>query len=205
MKIRLFPLVVLTLGTLCPAAILQEKPAGASYGSLVQKLKSGDQNIDFKQLRLAYADSPTHVDTDRQTKSMMNNYRKKDFKGALKNAEAVLLTNYTDMDAHAIASLASKELGNPENAEYHRNIYVGLIKSIKDSGDGKTPATAFQVIEVHEEYVMLRAMGAGLPKSQSLLNVEGHSFDAMKVDDPKTHEETTIYFNVDIPFSHYLK
>ena len=191
---------------ICMAASGQDKPqADNSYRSLVERIKSGDKTVDFRQMRLAYADSPDYSqgpDTTEKKKSMMEALRAKDFDGAVKNAEAVLAGDNVDMDAHYVDYVAYRELKDQEKADFHQFVLKGLLKSITDSGDGKSPKTAFQVIEVHEEYVLLHFMGIGLPKSQSLLQKDGHAYDEIKFDDPATKQEVVLFFNVDIPIKH---
>jgi len=191
---------------LCLAASGQDKPqADNNYLFLVGRIKSGDKTVDFRQMRLAYADSPDYSqrpDTTEKKKSMMEALRAKDFDGAVKNAEAVLGGDYVDMDAHFAEYIAFRELKDQEKADFHQFVLKGLLKSITDSGDGKSPQTAFQVIEVHEEYVLLHFMGIGLPKSQTLLHKDGHSYDEIKFDDPATKREVVLFFNVDIPIKH---
>jgi hypothetical protein len=145
---------------------------------------------------------PGRLDTSDQKKAMFAALRAGKFADALKASEVVLASNFVDMDAHVGQYIAHRELKETDAAELHHKIYLGLLKSITDSGDGKTPETAYQVIDVHEEYVLLHAMGVGLPKSQSLLKKNGHAFDEIKFVDPNTQKESTIYFNVDIPIKH---
>ena len=126
----------------------------------------------------------------------------KDFPTALKNAEAVLENEYVNMDAHFVAFVSNRELGAPDKAEFHRTVFRGLIDSIRNSGDGKSEDKAWIVINVHEEYVMLRVLGFR-PGEQSLLHKNGHSYDVMKVKNVDDGSEQTFYFNVDIPFAYY--
>lgn len=184
-----------------------DKQATSDYKALVARAKSGDQTVDFSRLRLAYADSADFEkapDTDPQTKAMWSELRDKNYDAAIKNAEIVLKADYADMDAHYVEYVAYRELKNSELSDIHQFIFHGLLKSITDSGDGKSPDTAFQVIAVHEEYVLLHTMGVALPKQQSLLQDKGHSFDKITFDDPQSGEEKSIYFNVDIPIKHGL-
>ena len=205
MKDKLYTAALLTLALCGMAARGQDKPkADSQYQILVEKLKSGDRNVNFKELRLAYADSPGGPDTDVQKKAMMVALNARDFAGALKNADVVLAGDYADMDAHFVAYIANRESNAAEQAEFHQFVLKGLLKSITDSGDGKTPQTAFQVIEVHEEYVLLHFMGVGLPESQSLIQRDGHSYDEIKFKEPKSQKDATLYFNVDIPIKHGL-
>jgi hypothetical protein len=176
-----------------------------SYEALAERAKNKDQTLDFRQLRFAYADSTSpKPDTDTNKKAMMKALHDKDFATAIKNADTVLASNYADMDAHFVEYVAHGELKETEAAELHKFVLQGLLDSIRDSGDGKTPETAYIVIDVHEEYVVLRFMGVGLPKSQSYIHKDGHAYDAIKYEDPETKEEKTIYFNVDIPAKHGL-
>lgn len=193
---------------ICWAASAQDTPKQKlSYEEMVERVKGGDQTIDFRQLRFAYMDSKSYShspDTEPQKKAMTTALNSKDFQGAIKNADVVLASNYVDMDAHFVEYVANRELNLSDKADLHKFVLQALLKSITDFGDGKTPETAFQVIQVHEEYVLLRFMGVGLPESQSLLHKNGHSFDEVKFKDPKSGEPITLYFNVDIPTKHGL-
>lgn len=193
---------------LCFFAYPQEKPKQQNtYEALVERVKRGDQSVDFLELRLAYAESPNYskgTDTDRQKKAMTTALNGKDFASAIKNADIVLASNYVDMDAHYAEYIANNEIGKRELAEFHKFVLQGLLRSITSSGNGKTPETAYQVIEVHEEYVVLRFMGFGFPASQSYLHKNGHAYDEMTIEDPKTKQDEKIYFNVDIPAKHGL-
>jgi hypothetical protein len=194
-------LLIVCFSTICIAE--DAAKAKATYDALVGKAKSGDKTVDFKQMRLSYSDSPSQKDTDPQKKAMFAALNSGSLAEAIKNADAVLAESFVDMDAHIVESIANQELKNSEQADFHKYIYQQLMKSITDSGDGKSPETAYVVIEVHEEYVLLRAMGiAALPKSQSLMNKSHHSYDVLVIEDPNTKSEQKIYFNVDIPIKH---
>jgi len=203
MKLRVLFCAFFVLGLFSVDALSQGTPPKKStYDTLVERLKSNDKTVDFKELRLAYADSPNMdkgPDTEAQKKAMMTALNSHDFAAALKNADVVLAADYVDMDAHYVEYIANRELKASDQAEFHKFVLQGLLKSITDSSDGKTPETAFQVIEVHEEYVLLHFMGVGLPESQALLHKNGHAYDEIKFKDPKSNEEVTLYFNVDIP------
>ena len=199
---RRFALLISAFSILCAAAVCQSKRAAdAHYADLVAKVKSGDKNVDFKELRLAYADSSRGTDTDPQKKAMTAALNSKKYDEALKNADIVLASDYADMDAHFVEYIAQRELHNSEQADFHKFVLGGLLDSITHSGDGKTFDTAFQVIEVHEEYVVLRFMGL-MPSKQSMSEKNGHSCDVMEAVNPKSNEKVTLYFNIDIEENH---
>jgi hypothetical protein len=113
----------------------------------------------------------------------------------------VLEQKYVNIDAHFAAFVANREMGASDKAEFHQAVYRGLIDSIRNSGDGKSTATAWVVISVDEEYSMLRALGFR-PGEQALLNEHGHSYDKMTVKSVEDGSVQTFYFNVDIVLAH---
>ena len=109
----------------------------------------------------------------------------------------MLENEYVNLDAHFVAYIANREMGDSVKAEFLKAVFRGLIDSIRNSGDGKSPEKAWVIISVHEEYVMLRVMGLR-PSGQSLVMDKGHAYDVMKAKDEDGKEET-FYFNTDIP------
>lgn len=180
--------------------VLSGAKDASEYAKLVAALKAGNTNIDYARLRLSYVESPERKkakDTSADEKAMSQALQAKDFAGALKHADAVLDNDYVNLDAHFVAYVAERELGDANKAEFHRTVFRGLIDSIRNSGDGKSPEKAWVIISVHEEYVVLRAMGLR-PSGQSLVGKNGHMYDVMKAKDENGKEET-FYFNTDIP------
>jgi hypothetical protein len=201
MRIRLL-ITTLAVSMLVASSFCQEaSPTKSTYADLVTKVKAGDKSVDFKELRIAYADSGGGADTDAQKKAMMTALNSKNYADALRNADIVLASDYVDMDAHFVEYIADRELKNQDQAEFHKFILQGLLDSITHSGDGKSFETAFQVIQVHEEYVVLRFMGL-MPSKQSMAEKNGHSYDVMETVNTKSNEKVTLYFNIDIEEKH---
>lgn len=172
----------------------------SEYANLLSALKAGNTNIDYGRLRMSYVESPERKkakDTSADEKAMSQALQDRDFPSALKQADAVLENEYVNLDAHFVAYIANREMGDSVKAEFHKAVFRGLIDSIRNSGDGKSPEKAWVIISVHEEYVMLRVMGLR-PSGQSLVMDKGHAYDVMKAKDEDGKEET-FYFNTDIP------
>ncbi len=196
--LSLFATVALT-----PAVVAQDPPS--EYATLLASLKAGKTDIDYARLRLSYMDSPEYKaakDTSEPEKAMFEELNKKDYSAALKDAEAVLNSDYVNIDAQFVAMEANRQMGAMDKAQYHMTVFRGLIDSIRNSGDGKSIEKAWVVINVHEEYVVLRVLGFN-PSQQSLVQKDGHAYDVMKVKNAQDGTEQTFYFNVDIPFKHY--
>lgn len=178
------------------------KPAEKTkYDVLLEKVKQKDPSVNFTELRHAFYESPNY-----NPYAPMLTYRpmnaaigQKNYEEALKIAESVLAKNFVEINAHFTALIAYQETGNAEKAQFHKFMVDGLLNSIKSTMDGKSPEKAFEVISINEEYGLIRSLGVR-PIKQALLEDKGHSYDAITVVDPKTNQESTIYFNIDKPF-----
>jgi len=129
---------------------------------------------------------------------MFEAFGEKQYDKALQHAQLILDKEFVDIDAHHISRLIYREMGNLKQQDFHHFVTKGLIDSILDSGDGKSAETAYQVISVREEYIILSVLGLKLEK-QGLMGSKGHSYDKMEVKNPRTQETAIIFFNVDLP------
>ncbi|HEY2469425.1 MAG TPA: DUF4919 domain-containing protein [Terracidiphilus sp.] len=197
-------LAFVLIGLLVPYVAPAQNNSPSEYAALVAQLQSGKTDIDYTRLRLSYMDSPEYEhaqDTSDSEKAMMVSLEKRDFAAAIQEAENVLASDYVNIEAHFVDSLAKRHAGNLQQAEFHRTVFQGLIDSIRKSGDGKSTRTAWVVITVHEEYVFLQALKYQISE-QSIIGENGHSYDVMKAKDPYDGAEQTFYFNADIPMKH---
>ena len=103
-----------------------------------------------------------------------------------------------------LIAVAYRESGNTEKFDFHKAVYLGLVNSILDSGDGKSAKTAYIVIDVAEEYALLRALGLDRG-SQALRTEGGHKYDLLTVTDPKNNDKKEIWFNIDAVWKGYEK
>jgi hypothetical protein len=182
--------------------LAQTADPSARYEAMIAQVKKGDYNLDFRELRYAYAESPRYrpylSPTDALAGTMFRAYKAQDFDGAIEAAKKILAINYLDIDAQIVCDLSYRMTSNMVSGETCHEMASHLLRSIFDSGDGQTPETAYQVIAVREEYSVVNAMGLTLV-SQHLVTRDDHRFDAVDVTDKTTGEPRTIYFNVDRP------
>lgn len=189
---------------LSQAAGQAQEPVGkVVYDVLLERVKKQDAAVNFQELRLAYTDTKQYspYGGDRETrKAMFVALNGKLYDQALNSSETILAANYLDINAHFAAYLAHRELGHADKADYHKSIFQKLLKSISDSGDGKTMETAFVVISTDEEYALFNFMGVR-PTAQELIEEKSHHYDKMTVTDPKSEQSAIYYFNIDKPFA----
>jgi hypothetical protein len=79
-------------------------------------------------------------------------------------------------------------------------IYFALLHVIYDSGDGKSENTAYVVIEVSDEYVIMNDLELDL-KMQALVG----DCDRMTMVQPNDKKIDKLYFNIYLPFSNMSK
>ena len=169
-----------------------------SYEALVSRLMSGDTDIDYAAFRRAYTMSdgysPYYFPP---LGEMYGASQNGDHAGAIAVVNEALESNYTDMDAHIVASYSYDQLGDAANAEYHWNVATGLRDSIANSGDGQTADTAYVAMNINEESAFLRSQGLTKTMQALLTNSDGAPVDAISVVDAESGDpRLTVFFDI---------
>ena len=181
-----------------------QQPGAPTYDELVARAKTGDANVDYLALRNAYAESPSYDPYGSKVgalqSEMFDAYRRADCAAVLAKAESILAVDFVHVDAHLVAGLCHGKLGNDEAMRRERETARGLIDSILQSGDGKSEASAFVVIQIAEEYSLLGVLGLR-PSNQALIHAQGHSYDRFDAKANDTGQQAVVFFNVDRPLA----
>ena len=125
----------------------------------------------------------------------MEAYKAGEVDKVIQLADAWLKKCPIDADTHLRVAMCFKEKGDLPSYTYHLCVFYGLLQSITAGGDGLTPATAFKVVSIQEEYSLIQEIGGELQK-QSLV---GGACDKMDITRNKGATTLTLYFNVAIP------
>jgi hypothetical protein len=191
-------LCFLFAGISASAFAMTKAEAKAIYDTDTKKVNSGDLAFDWKEFRLAAVLGGTaYFDWHPVRTRFMAQMDKGDTKAALKSANEIIDHNMAEPEGHLLALVAFQKLGQTEDASFQHKVVDAYVASILASGDGKSSKTAFFVVDVSEEYFYLNIiLGIGLPASQSLVTVDGHSFDMLKIKD-KDGKDQEVWFNVD--------
>lgn len=156
---------------------------------------------DFGRMRTEYGDRQDYAalcQTDRPLKQFVELTNGQQYAEVLQISQPWLQHCPVDIDARFVTAVALTELGRKPEAEEQVRWYKGLVESVLATGDGKTPASAFTVISVEEEYAVMRALQLR-PTAQAL--TEDH-IDAVTITAPDGKATATIYFN---PAAHFRR
>jgi hypothetical protein len=119
---------------------------------------------------------------------------------AITRARALLADNPVDPSGYAGTAYAAGALHDATTAEHHWWMATGLLQSIQRSGAG-TEESPLVVITVDEEYEWARYNGMRPTGQQGLGDCLGRPCDSVGFTDPRTGQDTTVFFDVSIPYA----
>lgn len=175
---------------------------------ILNKVKKGKTEVDYAALRQNCGRTSWYVQRkqskiDEMEKKMYAAAGEKNYAEVKKLANSILDINYLNMTAHRMLSWASEALGDSVESKRHLDIELGLLRSIGQSGSGENCREGRIVIDVEEEYFVMRIMGWKL-KRQHTVSDGDITCDLMEVVDSDGNERKE-YFNVNIVFENYSR
>lgn len=184
------------------ASSVPEQAAGSkAYVEQLALVKGRSKEADFTKLRLAYTDTQYyHPYMPQNLDSVFGALEAEDYAACNRHALAILDPHIINIGANYAAMVCHKALGLEDKSSYHRFILDGLLSSIVNSGDGKSPETAFTVISTGELYAFLNLSGLQAT-GQSLIHDNGRAYDLMDVTDSETEESFQLYFDITLQMS----
>ena len=175
-------------------------PAG-DYAALVTAAKDGDPGTDYTAMRQAYAMIAEYDPFGDKTNALMRDgqaaYVAKDCKTALGKFKAAIALNFTLSDAHALSADCLEQAGDKTGEAREEFIAQGLFNSIVSSGDGNSPATAFRIVTMHEEGVILAVAGVNGTKKTVITTDQG-PVEKIDITDQQTGKKGAVYFNTGV-------
>jgi len=183
---------------LTPSLMSGEDQNDATYKAMVERVKQGDFGVDFRALRLACMRASTCQ--PRSSPAELGRLDTPDLRRMVEVGQGLLDRGFVNLEIHATLTGAYQRLGDTAKSQYHLKVTTEMMRSILNSGDGKTIQTAFEVITVREEYSVLSSKGLPYfgPQVRSLTVKEGsHSYTRWDIKDPKTGQPVVVFFNID--------
>ena len=173
-------------------------PAG-DYAALVTAAKEGDPGTDYTAMRQAYAMIPEYDPYGEKTGALMRDGQAasvaKNCKTALEKFKAAIALDFTISEAHALTADCLEQAGDKDGEKREEAIAQGLFNSIILSGDGEKPDTAFRIVSMHEEGMILAVAGVNGTGHESLAT-DGGPVDKINIVDAGTGKKGAVFFNV---------
>lgn len=220
MKKYLFALMLVTAVAVAPVMVqAQAQPEGfsnvsskdAEYLALVDKANAGDgKGVDWAQLRNLYVQTSFY---DPYGGAQAIWY-------SLQRAGMVVVASPTEENVRAYKTLLNKHFAHYRahlqaidlwnktkttavNKALHENAFREILRSIRLTGDGKTPETAFRVIDPAEESMILKTFHYRLTGQEFRQN-NGQFWDVLKYVNPQVPDtngkpaQQEMFFNVNV-------
>lgn len=182
-----------------PAALAQHEVANQRYFDLVAEIEQRPDPARLKTLREHYVTTsfyqPYFMAERTLSSSMFEAIANKDWPDCLQQADRLLRHNYISLNAHYGAMVCQFESGQPEKGEYHQEVLDSLMAAIWESGDGKSPETAFFCTSTTELYAFVQLHGFDV-KGQGLIWHNEKPYDRMIIHNPRDGHEFDWFFDI---------
>jgi hypothetical protein len=176
-----------------------DEPAVAKqkYETYKTRVMAGDLSVDWRAFRLAaMVGGSGEFDWHPVRNQVLKDADAGKEDSALAGANQIIAHNMANPEGHILAMLVLRKMGKDEAADKERALVDAIVKSILDSGDGKSAKTAWFTVDPSEEYFVINVVLGMQPKGQALVQQDGHAFDKMTVVDDKGTEHE-LWFNTD--------
>ena len=195
-------------------SFIDKKPA--EYQSLLDRFVAADTTLTLEEVSILYYGSRIkHISassakgenaTSKEANTSANIdhlLKEKNFTGAYEACIDKNLVSPMEAKTQLQGFKASLEISNLVETNNFRIRLRQLLNVILASGDGKSTDTAFKVVNVDDEYVIINLVFAAQSiKSQSLLHEHDNSYDKMEV--VFADQTVSMYFEVTL-WMEYLK
>lgn len=173
--------------------------SSASFASLLAAAQRDIAQADFGAIRAAYPLQPTYhpAPPPPDYQGIQAAVEKRDWQGAWTQCAALLEVEPLHIRLHQSMAHVLREMGQPDQAQWHFAFAAGLMRSILESGDGRAFSSAFVVVTLAEEYDVLGALQM-TPRQQQLVISEGRPYDVWgcTYPTPEGEQTSTVHFDV---------
>ncbi len=163
-----------------------------NYKQLVARAKQNDPTVDYVRLIAVYWDIYSKLPKAPNRDEMSQAFKDKDYRRAVELAEVIQDNEFQNRNLHLAMANAYQELGETAKADLKRGWADKIFKAILSTGDGKSPATAYCVQGINEEYQIMRHFGYKATTQAFLLS----GYDELSGTEEKTGKPVSLYFDI---------
>jgi hypothetical protein len=164
-----------------------------------EMLKDLDAPGPYSAIRIVYGRMGRDVRDVAEDGRLLRTAHRAKWSGALDEAEralgTLLVRHFANPETHLLLRDVYGQRGDSAGAEREHKIFLGFLRALLTSGDGKTPETAYLVQSIAEEYFILGFAARCEPKTRWVHTPPGAgAYDAHLVSCGGT--EHTVYFDI---------
>ena len=190
---------------------VQDSSSILFYPLLIERFHWQDAMLTSEEYKYIYygniySDNYNPYGESDNEKKFIEIFNQKKYEEAIPYGEDVIKENPVNLKVLLRMLHCHHQLGNKETAQDYANMYFSLLSVIYASGDGKSIETAYVVIKVSDEYVILNDLDLTRTK-QALVGYTDILTIDTKGQKPKKGEKKikSLYFNVSKPFEYLQK
>jgi hypothetical protein len=195
---------VLLLGPLCISPTLaQGRPGGAAdtaYATLVSRGRAGDTTIDYRMLRLSYAQTSSYEPISGERAALRTRldaaFGSGDTRTAKRLADSLLAVTFIDIHAHVIEASLALAVGDSAGAHAHAAIARGLFGSFAGLNGAVGPGTAIVIVTAEEEEAFGMANGLEGTGRYHTSDCGVRVCDSVVFHNSRTRRDTTVVFDI---------
>lgn len=144
----------------------------SAYAREYLKVQNQDPSANFQKLRTLFLGTeyykPWESKEHEAAIAIFNTIEDDDYALCLQLSQALIETNFTNLDAHFGAYQCHTRSGNNAQASYHAYVLKGLYQSILNSGDGLSPKTPYLCNSSNELRAFIRLTGKHLIQRETI-------------------------------------
>lgn len=161
-----------------------------NYEKLIFKFKGLPKSIDSVEAQHLYYGRNFRdiISTeDESFKSLAEAFKNKDWENSVSLGKALYYKDPTNLDVLLILLRSYDSKQDVNNFVYHLSQFRLLADAIRNSGDGKTEKTAYNVNSIGDEYILLNMMNIGMDYTRSSKEVKGGMLDIWEKENNKMY------------------
>ncbi|PJJ64433.1 DUF4919 domain-containing protein [Chryseobacterium geocarposphaerae] len=161
-----------------------------NYEKLIFKFKGLPKSIDsIEAQHLYYGRNFRDIISteDESFKSLAEAFKNKDWENSVSLGKVLYYKDPTNLDVLLILLRSYDSKQDVNNFVYHLSQFRLLADAIRNSGDGKTEKTAYNVNSVGDEYILLNMMNIGMDYTRSSKEVKGGMLDIWEKENNKMY------------------
>ena len=184
----------------------QDSSSNYYYPSLIERFYNLDASLSKKEYEYIYfgnvfTDHYNPYGSSESEKKFLEMFRQGKFDEAVLYGQEVISENPVNLGILFRMLICHHRLGDKVNAQKYADMYYPLISAIYRSGDGKSIKTAYVVIKVSDEYVVLNDLDLTMTKQALVGYTDVLTINTIGQKAPKGQKKIkSLYFNVSKPF-----